>query len=197
MKNTVVILLLMSCGLLWSQEGETPEVPVSSQIKTALMPLPEGLRDGASVYGYTPDGTLKLLRKGTGIMICLADNPMKEGINVSCYPNSLETFMARGRQLSAAGKNFEERMKIRGEEIEAGKIVMPKDPSMLSICFGKDEDYNPGTGELKAAKYRYVIYTPFATSLSTGMPDTPQPGGKPWLMDAGTHRAHIMIGPFQ
>jgi hypothetical protein len=42
---------------------------------------------------------------------------------------------------------------------------------------------------------RYVIYIPFATSESTGLPLKPEIPGGPWLMDAGTHRAHIMLNP--
>ena len=171
-------------------------IPTDIQIKTAVLALPEADRENATVYGYAEDGTLKVLREGSNSMICLADNPERKGISVSCYPKSLEPFMARGRELNAQGLSFEERVKIRGQEIEAGKIKMPEDPSMLAVCFGKEADYDPATGKLNNAKYRYVIYTPYATSLSTGLPDTPQAGGKPWLMDAGTHRAHIMIGPF-
>lgn len=188
----VILVLAMACQ---AQEKEAEKIPEAVQIATAVLPLQENLRAGATVYGYTEKGTLKTLRKGTNDMICIADNPSGEGVSVSCYPSSLEPFMARGRELSAEGKSFKEKARIRGEEIASGKIKMPEDPTMLSICFG--EAYNQETGEISDAKLRYVVYTPFATSKSTGMPDTPQPGGQPWLMDAGTHRAHIMIGPFK
>ena len=45
-------------------------------------------------------------------------------------------------------------------------------------------------------QYRYVIYTPFATTESTGLPSKPHAKGMPWLMDPGTYSAHIMVGPF-
>jgi len=42
---------------------------------------------------------------------------------------------------------------------------------------------------------RYVVYTPYATAESTGLPlDPPGPGG-PWIMFPGTAGAHIMISP--
>jgi len=44
---------------------------------------------------------------------------------------------------------------------------------------------------------RYVIYIPFATAESTGLPLAPSAPGMPWIMDPGTHRAHIMINPPQ
>jgi hypothetical protein len=39
-----------------------------------------------------------------------------------------------------------------------------------------------------------VIYVPFATGEQTGLPTTPVRGA-PWLMDAGTAKAHIMFAP--
>jgi len=44
-------------------------------------------------------------------------------------------------------------------------------------------------------KLRYVIYIPFATPESTGLPLSPEIPGGPWIMDSGTHRAHIMLNP--
>ena len=91
---------------------------------------------------------------------------------------------------------FQEKREIRGKEIADGTLDIPREPSMMYVYFGKQENYNPDTGELKDGKFRYVIYIPFATTESTGLPDKPHAPGMPWLMDPGTHRAHIMVGPF-
>lgn len=195
MKKWCILLSCIAASACQAQGEKKEAVSKEVQIKIAVMALPEKDRAGATVYGYQPDGSLTVIRAGDNDMICLSDNPEREGISVSCYPKSLEPFMARGRALTAEGKNFEERSKIRGDEIASGKLSMPKDPVTLSVYFG--EEYDPETGGLKDAKMRYVVYTPYATARSTGLPDTPQPGGRPWLMDAGTHRAHIMIGPFK
>jgi len=40
-----------------------------------------------------------------------------------------------------------------------------------------------------------VVYIPWATAASTGLPIKPAAPGMPWIMDPGTHRAHIMITP--
>lgn len=66
---------------------------------------------------------------------------------------------------------------------------------MTYILSGTAENYNTSTGELKDGHFRYVIYIPYATTESTGLPDKPFAPGMPWLMDPGTHRAHIMITP--
>ncbi len=152
-------------------------------------------RDGATVLGYNPEGKLITLREGTNGMVCLADDPNKEGINVACYAAELEPFMARGRALAAEGKSDEEKREARKNEINDGTLTMPAEPSMVYILAGEEKDYSAETGELFNSKIRYVIYKPYMTGESTGLPTKPQAPGMPWLMDAGTHRSHIMITP--
>lgn len=198
MKNLTSFLLILAFIPLSCQEMERPEIlPPEVQIKTATLPASEAEKDGAMVYGYNVAGELVVLREGTNNLVCLADDPKKEGISVSCYSKKLDPFMKRGRELSAEGKDFKEKREIRGAEVAAGKIQMPKEPSMMYVYFGSDEAYDKTTGELADGQYRYVIYTPFATTESTGLPDKPHENGMPWLMDPGTFRAHIMIGPFK
>ncbi|WP_276392824.1 hypothetical protein [Eudoraea chungangensis] len=194
-RSLFILLLLPFMG--FSQNSEVKILPEDIQIKTAVLPAPEDQKDGAMVYGYNKEGTLVVLREGFNNLVCLADDPNKEGISVSCYYKKLDPFMARGRELSLAGKDVKEKREIRAQEVASGKLKMPSEPSMMYIFFGKDENYNPKTAELKDGKYRYVIYTPFATTESTGLPDKPHANGMPWLMDPGTHRAHIMVGPFK
>ncbi|MEX0274778.1 MAG: hypothetical protein AB3N16_10405 [Flavobacteriaceae bacterium] len=175
------------------------QIPVPSkeiQIKTATLPLGATDREGAMVYGYDGDGKMVVLREGSNNLVCLADDPQKKEVSVACYYKELDAFMARGRTLRNEGKNMMEIRKIRGEEVANGTLKMPKAPSMMYIYYGTDAAYDTGTGELSDGKLRYVIYTPFATCESTGLPDKPHVKGMPWLMDPGTHRAHIMVGPF-
>lgn len=196
MKQLILLMLLLSAFPLMSQELKMEVLPSDIQIKTAVLPAPEDKKEGAMVYGYDNSGKLVVLRKGKNNLVCIGDNPNKDGVNVACYSKKLEPFMARGRTLSAKDLAGEEREKIRAKEVASGKLKMPKEPSMMYIYYGKSEDYNTATGELQNGKFRYVIYTPFATTESTGLPDKPHAPGMPWLMDLGTHRAHIMVGPF-
>ena len=188
-----IIVFLFGLGMI-SVYSQIPSREV--QISTAVLPAPEKDKDAAMVYGYDETGKLIVLREGSNNLVCLGDDPSKEGISVSCYSKKLEPFMARGRELSAQGKDFKEKREIRGKEIAEGSLFMPREPSMMYVYYGKQENYNPETGELKDGKFRYVIYTPYATTESTGLPDKPHAPGMPWLMDPGTHRAHIMVGPF-
>ena len=165
------------------------------QIRTAVLAAPEDQREGAMVYGYDENGEMKVLRKGTNYMVCLADDPSKEGIQVACYSKKLEPFMARGRELKAEGKSEVEKRQIREKEAKDGTLKMPDAPSTLHVLSGSEENYNPESGELKDGKFRYVIYIPYATAESTGLPTKPEAPGMPWIMEPGTHRAHIMISP--
>ncbi|NNE76977.1 MAG: hypothetical protein HKN31_07880 [Pricia sp.] len=188
-----MLLVTISCN---SQENKSQALPTEIQIKTATLPAPEADRDEAMVYGYDSSGEFVVLRKGANNLVCIADDPTKEGISVACYSKELEPFMQRGRELTAEGKDTKEKREIQGAEVAAGKWQMPIVPSMMYVYFGSDEAYDKTTGELGDGQYRYVIYTPFATVESTGLPAKPHEKGMPWLMDPGTFRAHIMIGPF-
>jgi len=170
-------------------------LPAEIQIKTALLAAPAEQRESATVLGYNPSGKLVTLKKGTGDLVCLADDPAKKGISVACYSANLEPFMARGRELLAEGKTEAQKQEIRSKEIDEGKLKMPKDPNILYVLNGTEENYDKSTGELKNGNLRYVFYVPYATLKSTGMSAKPTVPGMPWLMDPGTAKAHIMIVP--
>lgn len=161
------------------------------QLKTAVLAAPPAERAGATVLGYDANGKVVTLRQGTNNFVCLADNPKQKGFSVACYHKELEPFMARGRALAAEGKNAKEVFQIRETEVKSGKLPMP-DKSILNVTSGT---VNATTGEVTDLYTRYVIYIPYATVDSTGIPLTPLADGAPWIMDPGTHRAHIMINP--
>lgn len=186
------ILFVCVLGSFWA----TAQVPsVEIQIKTAVLAAPEELRAGAMVYGYNAKDEVVVLRKGTNELVCLADNPKQPGFSASCYHKDLEPFMARGRELKAAGKSFQEIFDIREAEAKSGKLVMPKQACNLQVFSAPADSYNPETGVVTNGKFRYVVYIPWATAASTGLPTKPEAPGMPWIMDPGTHRAHIMIDP--
>lgn len=128
-------------------------------------------------------------------MICLADDPDAPDFSVACYCNTLEPFMKRGRELRKLGFDDQKLFDERGKEVKAGTLKMPKEPAALYVYSAKQRDFNPTTGEVKNGYLRYVIYIPFATSASTGLPENLSANGMPWIMDPGTYRAHIMINP--
>ncbi len=184
-----VLLFLVSSSLI----AQVPSAEI--QIKTAVLAAPADMREAAMVYGYSDKGDWIVLRKGTNEMVCLADNPKEDGFNVSCYQKDLDPFMARGRELKAAGKSQKDIFDARESEVKSGKLLMPKQPTTLFVYSAAADGYNAQTGEVTKGKFRYVVYVPYATAESTGLPLKPEAPGMPWLMNPGTHRAHIMINP--
>lgn len=172
--------------------------PIDSEeakIVTALLAAPEESREYCTVKGYNIAGEFVTLKEGSNEFICLADDSNQDGFSVACYHKSLEPFMARGRTLKAEGKNGREVFEIREKEIKSGKLKMGKPGSTLHIYYAPKAVFNPNTGAVPNAKYRYVVYIPFATAESTGLPTSPVAINHPWIMDPGTHKAHIMISP--
>lgn len=161
------------------------------QMKTAVLAAPEHQRNEATILGFNDSGEIVTLKEGTNDFVCLADNPQRDGFSVAAYHKSLEPFMTRGRELKAQGLNAQEVFDKREEEVKVGALEMP-DKATLYVTTGEP---NEETGEIDNLYTRYVIYIPYATEESTGMPLSPPAPGAPWIMDPGTHRAHIMINP--
>ena len=188
----LVTCFLVSYGVF----GQTSMIPAPDvQVKTALMAAPADKRSSAMVYGYSPKNEFVVLQKGTNEFICLADDPAQKGLSVSCYHRDLEPFMKRGRELKQEGKKPNEILEMRESEVKAKKLMMPTHPSSLFVYTAKDENFDRSTGEVKDGYLRSVVYIPYATAESTGLPLKPEAPGMPWIMDPGTHRAHIMINP--
>lgn len=192
MKN----LFILSAILCFSSTFAQSKIPTAeSQIKTALTACPEMFQEGAAVLGYNQKGELIKLREGKNEMICLADDPNRDGISVSCYSDKLADYMSRGRALLAEGKTESEKRDIRKKEIDAGTLVMPKEPAAVYVVTAKQSEHDFETGNLKESKIRYILYKPYMSAKDTGLPTQPGLPGMPWLMDADTHRSHIMITP--
>ena len=178
--------------------AQTPASPATAptpdaQIAGAVQAAPADQRETATVIGFDAAGKHTTLRKGTGTLVCLADDPAQAGFSVACYHKDLDPFMARGRELAAAGtKGRGPAEDVRYKEIAAGSLKMPSVPTLLTIVQGSAFDAASGT--VAESYTRWVIYTPGATPESTGLPTTPGPGA-PWLMFPGTPGAHIMISP--
>jgi hypothetical protein len=193
MKAAFLILIFCPFGFSCIAQSTVPTPEV--QIKSALLSAPADKKDRATVYGYSASKEFILLRKGSNELICLADDPNEPDFSVACYHRDLDPFMQRGRDLKKLGKPTKEIFDTREKEVKAGKLIMPKQPTTLYVYSADDKDYDRTTGEVKNGYLRYVIYIPYATVESTGLPLKPESPGMPWIMNPGTHGAHIMITP--
>ncbi len=186
------IYLVLSFVLIACAQAQVPSPEV--QIAGALSAAPDHLVAAASVLGYDADGAVVTLREGSNELVCLADQPGNEQFSAACYHASLEPFMARGRALRAEGKSRGDVQQMRRDEIASGELAFPMEPTTLYIRYGPLADLDTEAGNYADLKLRYVIYTPYATAESTGLPTSAVPGA-PWLMNAGEPWAHIMILP--
>ena len=180
-----------------SNDKKKPLKPIDTDealIATALMAAPEESREDCKVIGYNMAGEFVTFKEGNNEFIVLVDNPNQDGFNAACYHKDLEPFMARGRALKAQGIKGQELFDIREEEVKSGALSIPTGAT-LHIYYGKKTIYNPETSKVAGAQLRYVVYMPWATGESTGLPEAPMARNHPWLMNPGTHRAHIMISP--
>lgn len=168
--------------------------PAEEQIAAAVLAAPNDFRPSATVLGYAPDGKLVTLRKGTGALICLADDPKQEQFHVACYHRSLEPFMARGRALRAQGITGDRVDTVRFKEIAARKLAMPKGPAVLYTLTGPAGSYDAATNTAAKARPLFVVYIPYATPQTLGLSAKPVEGA-PWVMYPGTPKAHIMFIP--
>ena len=186
----LVIAILATPGA--PKVGASGLAPAEDQIASAILAAPEDRRAGAGVLGYSTDGKLVTLREADNDLICLADKPSDDSFSVACYHRDLESFMARGRELSAAGVTGKERHRVRAKEVEDGKLSMPRQARTLYVLSGSG--FDSASGKVMDSYLRWVIYQPFATPATTGLSTSPSPGA-PWLMYPGTAGAHIMINP--
>ena len=190
-----LVLIPVAVGAQESnRSAPVPALSAEQQIAVAVLPLPADMRDGATVLGYGADGKLASLRKGTGDMTCLAPNPGGPRFHVACYHQSLEPFMARGRALRTSGVTGDAVDSARFREIRRGRLAMPRTPMSLYSLTGDWSTLDTVSLTTKGARPLLVIYVPFATAKSTGLSDKPA-RGTPWLMGAGTPKAHIMFVP--
>ncbi len=194
--TSAVQLAAMCCALLapalraQTKAGSVTVPPAARQIAAAVTALPEELRAGAAVLGYSPQNKLVTLRAGQNDMICLAQPPADTSFHSACYHKSMEPFMARGRELREQGVKGGQVDTVRFAEVKSGKLKMPTQASMLYQIFGGK--FDPATEKVTGGEWLYVTYMPFATPASSGLSAKPSQKG-PWIMYPGTPKAHIMF----
>lgn len=188
MKRTLLVLIaLMAAAVPAAAQARSD----AWQVAAAVLPLPDSMRAGAAVMGYR-EGRLVELRAGRNEMICLSDDPARKGFHADCYHRSLEPFMARGRALRAEGMTRREQVdSARLAEVKSGRLVMPS-AAVLASVFAESDSFDATAGPAPGQRALDVIYLPYATQQTTGIPEIPA-NDRPWLMFPGKPWAHVMI----
>ena len=189
----VMIAVAVSLVPLLNAGAQVVYPSPARQIAAAVSPLPEPQQKGARVLGYDSNGKFGTLRNGTNDLTCIADDPSGKQFHVACYHNSLEPFMARGRELHALKKSREAIDSIRLNDVKTGRYKMPSRPAALYQYYASRDSVD-AAGGVKGAQYLYVVYMPYASYKTTGITEAPMDGA-PWIMYPGKPWAHVMVSP--
>ena len=165
------------------------DLAAQDAIALAVAPIPTETEQATAKVIQKQGDEWVTLREGAGPFICIADDPGADGFHTACYHESLEPYMARGRELTAQGTTGRPNVEQRMAEIEAGTLEMPGYAFLHAIYAAEG-----WSGDMDAVqRHQTVIYTPFATAEDLGLPTRATRGA--WLMAAGTANAHVMITP--
>lgn len=186
-----LVLVAVLTAAFGFQPVAAQSLTAEQQIAAAISPLPDEYREAAEVR-VRSEGEWQTIREGTNGLICLGDVPADDEFHAACYHDSLEPFMERGRALRAEGHDDDTVRQIREEEARAGRLEMPEQSAALYSLTGPADSFDPQTMTVSGATPLYVLYMPYATTESTGLPGS-APRGRPWLMNPGMPWAHMML----
>jgi hypothetical protein len=156
----------------------------SQPIAAALLPLPEVLRREAEVVQLDGAGQPRVLRTGTNGMVCMADKPGDDQLDVRCYQKDFILVIYRAFQLRSGEKV--------GAEIEAGTLKLSTKPTAGYRCLGPASAYDASTNRVTAdIECWQSVHFPFQTSREIGLPDEADISEElqktvPYVMSSGT-----------
>jgi len=177
------VILHFAVGLMLS----TASVQASGQLEpviTALLPLPDSLRQGATVV--TAGG--EILRQGRNGLTCRVDPPGDYRLSLVCYSSSLQPYMQRSAELSSDGYGGREFRARLGDEVRTGRIHLPAGSLIRNVSGAIDSL----TGRIDSVRVWSEILLPYASAAELGIP-TANSGRDPWMMSEGSVGAHVMI----
>jgi hypothetical protein len=168
--------------------------PIDQAIKSAVFPLPEVLRSGATVVRLNDALQPEVLRKGQDGVVCIADKPGDVRFDVRCYHESFIPVVYRAFQLGyqVSGPKVE-------EEVKAGLLKISNQPTAGYRCSGPAAAYNASTNSITTEIECWEsIHFPFRTAKEIGLPDESELPASlqrtvPYVMASGNYWSHVMI----
>ena len=176
--GTAMFLCLAGARVALAQSAE--------EIAAAVLPLPDDLKAGATIYNYDPSGDRKILRAGTNGVECM---PMGKDGFTWCYSVATRDRRDFSAKLRGQGKPDKEIGELTAEATKSGAI---KAAPMGAMMYRYSADP-------KRIKLLWVMQVPNQTPESLGVSTGSQRDaglkghGMPWMMLPGTPGAHIMI----
>ncbi len=184
-------LMIPINGTALSNAGGAPErmdtKAITDLVVQGTLPLPEDLRDGATVITYDESGERQVLREGNNMIECRARDEASGFTR--CYHKSLGPETDLRAKLAAEGKSNEEIGTAVTAARDSGVLATAPIGSIAYRLYEEDD----------RLKLLWVLRLPNATSVELGMPTGSQRDnslagqGLPWMMREGTPAAHLMI----
>jgi hypothetical protein len=190
---TAILLCMLLPTAAIAQVQQVP--PASQQIAAAVLPLPEVMRDHATVFGYARDLSLVSLRQGSNGIVCTAFRPGADEFDVRCYHESFMPVVRRLRDLHSQGVGQSEIDRIINAEVKAKKLPIPDHPTAGYRMLGPISAYQPATNTVgKEIQSWQSVHFPYRTAAEIGLPEEGQvTGTMPYVMASGTFWSHVMI----
>lgn len=182
---TPVVALTLACPIA------APPVAAAQQdelaaFTPALAELPPRERALATLYARGAEGR-SLLRRGSGVFICLGDVPGDERFSATCHHRALDPLSALGERLQGEGLRGDAFDTAFEEELEAGRVRVPSGAYEVIVSGALDAE----SGAPAGLTVYHLVYTPGATPAEVGLPDE-RPDRGPYLHHAGHQDAHVM-----
>lgn len=158
------------------------------QAALVLRLIPAAARPGATVILRSAAGD-RVVRRGEGPFLCVSDSSPARRISLICHHRILEERLRFERELRQVtwlqGAAFTTRLcrevEARGMEVPDGAMEITASVAVLA-----DGSIDPA-----ATVYR-LLWLPFATTASIGVPSEDPGQGRPWVHQAGSCGAHVM-----
>jgi hypothetical protein len=165
------------------------------QIAAAVLPLPEGLRAGATVVGYGPDLKLVTLRAGSNGMVCTGMRPGSTQFDVRCYHESFMPIVRRIAELREQGLGRQEIDRAIDAAVQSKRLALPTSPAAGYRMLGPASAYSAVTNSVGSEIESWQsIHFPYKTAAEIGLPEEGTvPRTFPYVMSSGTAWSHVMI----
>jgi|HubBroStandDraft_1064217.scaffolds.fasta_scaffold403281_2 hypothetical protein len=161
------------------------EPAVDVRIAEAVSPLPESLRDGATVIEYDANWSPNVLRQGSNGITCSHDRPLpnEPPFGVRCVAASvMPQQLMLAKMIGSGMTHTQATAEVRAAKA-SGKLQTPTVGAMTYLRTGKSA---------KASTVVWKMLLPGAKAEDLGLPTKPS-NGSPYMTSSGTPQAALVM----
>jgi len=172
----------------------------TDEIRFAVLPLPEQLRDAATVMRMDSTHRPVVVRQGSNGMVCMRVVPGEAAWDARCYEATIARLIFRAGELVMSGTRVDSLGPRIQAEVRAGSLALPPQPAAAYRALGPRDAYDPETGVATARMEIWQsLHVPFATAEAMGLPDEStlsdaQRARTAYVVSSGTWWSHVVIG---